>query len=207
MRTGEPRCSGCGNPLTPDNSHGDSRSRGGRWRLCKSCRRAEADTREALRGIELLGASSICKGCGKARKLANGLCRPCLREHDLRQCNRCLKVKSRLTDFWQKKATCKSCHPRGEKPTNPGKRDALLLKLYGITEGQYRESSDHQEGKCAICGEKPDIALAVDHCHASKRFRGLLCSKCNLGLGCFRDRIDFLTSAISYLVKSRLTPA
>jgi hypothetical protein len=52
-------------------------------------------------------------------------------------------------------------------------------------------------GVCQICGD--DERLGVDHCHASGRLRGLLCSRCNTGLGMFRDRPELLAEAIEYL--------
>jgi len=50
---------------------------------------------------------------------------------------------------------------------------------------------------CQICGSVQ--RLSIDHCHASKHIRGILCSKCNTGLGLFRDNPDFLLGAINYL--------
>lgn len=63
-----------------------------------------------------------------------------------------------------------------------------------------------QEYKCAICHlpepvEKKD--LAVDHDHATGIIRGLLCSRCNLALGLFRDSVSSLESAIHYLTRSK----
>jgi hypothetical protein len=54
---------------------------------------------------------------------------------------------------------------------------------------------------CAICGGKEltGKALARDHDHVTGYFRGYLCSKCNVGLGFFRDNIELLTRAIGYL--------
>ena len=53
---------------------------------------------------------------------------------------------------------------------------------------------------CAICGERPDgRGLAQDHCHATERERDLLCQRCNVGLGQFRDRPDLLRRAADYL--------
>lgn len=52
---------------------------------------------------------------------------------------------------------------------------------------------------CEICGTTPNIALHLDHCHASGKFRGWLCANCNLGLGNFRDRPDLFLAAITYL--------
>ena len=41
--------------------------------------------------------------------------------------------------------------------------------------------------------------LAVDHCHNKGEVRGLLCYSCNIALGLFKDDINKLKSAISYL--------
>lgn len=66
-----------------------------------------------------------------------------------------------------------------------------------------------QDGKCAICGQPPTLKdarngrttkkLAVDHCHETGAVRGLLCTGCNTGLGCFSDDIDRIRCAITYL--------
>lgn len=41
----------------------------------------------------------------------------------------------------------------------------------------------------------------VDHDHNTNKIRGLLCSRCNMGLGFFDDSIEGLTKAINYLKK------
>lgn len=70
-----------------------------------------------------------------------------------------------------------------------------------------------QGGGCAICGATTaggkdhrsgkDRDLCVDHCHVTGAVRGLLCSNCNRGLGCFEDRLDRLSRAIEYLAAHR----
>lgn len=58
-----------------------------------------------------------------------------------------------------------------------------------------------QNGLCKICS-KPETQgrkLDADHCHVTGKFRGLLCSTCNLGLGYFRDSIELLKKAVDYL--------
>lgn len=76
------------------------------------------------------------------------------------------------------------------------KRKAVLKK-YGLTPAQYAELSDKQGGVCAICGTIENFH--VDHCHASGRVRGLLCAKCNRGIGHFNDDPGLLIKAIAYL--------
>lgn len=74
------------------------------------------------------------------------------------------------------------------------------LKKYGLTEHSYESLKKAQNGVCAICGKADKIKmLAVDHDHKSGQVRGLLCSKCNIGLGCFKDNIKLLVGAVDYL--------
>lgn len=87
-------------------------------------------------------------------------------------------------------------------------RHNMRKLLYGIDQQAYEDLMASQGGVCAICGERetsPDRrtgkprGLFVDHCHSTGRVRGLLCMRCNMGIGQFRDRTDLLTSAIMYL--------
>jgi hypothetical protein len=63
-----------------------------------------------------------------------------------------------------------------------------------------------QGGRCAIC-EKPHKPLPtdrfqylhVDHCHDTKKVRGLLCGNCNVGIGNLKHDIEILKKAMSYL--------
>lgn len=58
-----------------------------------------------------------------------------------------------------------------------------------------------QNSRCAICGRRFEFAGKphLDHCHRTKKVRGLLCSACNKGLGLFRDDVAVLEAAIAYL--------
>ena len=77
------------------------------------------------------------------------------------------------------------------------KRRNKTLRQYGLNESTYNDMFDEQGGKCKICSR--ELPLVVDHCHESDRIRGLLCDRCNVGLGCFQDDPDRLRSAIEYL--------
>jgi hypothetical protein len=60
---------------------------------------------------------------------------------------------------------------------------------------------DAQNGVCAICKEPCPTGkwLAVDHCHTTNAVRGLLCTKCNMGIGLFNDSVERLEATIAYL--------
>lgn len=81
-------------------------------------------------------------------------------------------------------------------------RNSKLKSKHGITQREYEVMLANQGGKCAICGLKPkafDTQLVVDHDHFTGKIRGLLCQKCNLGLGHFDDDVNSLNMAIKYL--------
>lgn len=54
--------------------------------------------------------------------------------------------------------------------------------------------------ECVICGS--DESLVVDHDHHTGQVRGMLCNRCNMGLGHFRDDPDLLEFARMYLLAS-----
>lgn len=75
----------------------------------------------------------------------------------------------------------------------------------GLNALEYRAYFEAQEGRCAICrgepAEKPWGRLQVDHCHESGDVRGLLCGRCNRGLGNFSDDPAVIQAALVYLAK------
>jgi hypothetical protein len=83
-------------------------------------------------------------------------------------------------------------------------RRAQLMCRYGVTLEQYEEMLHKQNGVCAIC-QNPATGyfkhLVIDHDHATRKFRGLLCSKCNRAIGLLRESADMLEQAAKYLRK------
>ena len=71
----------------------------------------------------------------------------------------------------------------------------------GFTQEEFNQKLIEQDYKCAICGtDKPSsINWHADHCHNTKQKRGILCQKCNMGLGLFKDNTEALERAIMYL--------
>lgn len=85
-----------------------------------------------------------------------------------------------------------------------GKRKLLMFNgdEINLTVSESRELRKNAIN-CDICGKKEShtrndkiIALALDHDHYTKKFRGFLCSSCNRNLGWFEN---FEKSILSYL--------
>jgi len=79
-------------------------------------------------------------------------------------------------------------------------------KRYGLSLEQKQALVDGQNSKCAICNNdlKGTHDVCVDHCHTTGIIRGILCRKCNLGIGHLNDSIENLKSAQKYLEKYNL---
>lgn len=122
-----------------------------------------------------------------------------------KKCHECLKTKP-VTQFFRNCQTrdgyqiyCKTCDQYRRNKTR-------LKYFYKISPEEVQQLSDYQGGKCKIChkplvikSSSPRDSLQIDHDHKSKEVRGLLCGACNMGLGCFKDRLDLLETAIEYL--------
>lgn len=79
---------------------------------------------------------------------------------------------------------------------------ALNIKKYGMRLPDLEALFLFQGQRCRICWTSDPGgagAFHVDHCHESKRVRGLLCTHCNVGLGMFKDSPALLASASEYL--------
>ena len=88
---------------------------------------------------------------------------------------------------------------------------ARRCKRYGITPERFEEMLAEQGGKCAVCGtDSPgdNGFWAIDHdhqCCAGKKacgecVRGLLCNRCNVGIGMLGDDVDHLMAAAAYIL-------
>lgn len=84
-------------------------------------------------------------------------------------------------------------------------RSRQLLRDFGMHQQEYDRLFLEQSGVCAICKERElHKDLAVDHDHKTKRVRGLLCSRCNIGLSHFKDSSLLLSQASAYIARSNL---
>jgi DNA-directed RNA polymerase subunit RPC12/RpoP len=99
---------------------------------------------------------------------------------------------------------CDECRAKHRKPyqKDPVKnRDKHLRRMYGMVAADYDAMVEAQDGRCAICGVLPDPPqrLHVDHSHAAKRVRALLCGSCNRMIGLAHEDKHILAAAAKYL--------
>ena len=109
---------------------------------------------------------------------------------------------------------------RAWRATEVGARshhESMVKAKYGITLDAYDAMLTAQGHRCAICGvaivsaysHVIEFGLArrgakrgsamIDHDHVTGLIRGLLCVRCNMGIGCFRDSAAGLEAAARYL--------
>lgn len=107
---------------------------------------------------------------------------------------------------------CKICFRARHKLAYPRYRRRILAhsaiygrtKRYGITLNDYNTFLRQQHERCAIChgkeiNQKGSTRFCIDHDHRTGEVRGLLCHKCNKGLGNFKDSPVLLENAKRYL--------
>ena len=110
-------------------------------------------------------------------------------------CKECSSTKSRLS------------YIKHKEKRKEGIRSYHLRSKYGLSLEQFFDLVKKQNGLCACCGEKQDYKtvgkthqeLYVDHCHETGRVRGLLCGRCNTGIGMLGDTLEHLRKAVTYL--------
>lgn len=96
-----------------------------------------------------------------------------------------------------------------ERAKTPEAKMKRRAHAYGLSVDELQKLIDLHDGLCAICNKPCDSGrtLSIDHDHSccpgmkscGKCVRGLLCIKCNRGLGYFVDSIEQLEAAVEYL--------
>jgi len=192
------RCTKCGAEKPPNEFH-KGKGPDGRVAKCKQCRRVERVRRSTTPTVS-----------GRSRRSVEHLQRleelKATAAPGMKVCSQCLETKP-LSAFHNhagfpdgKGAWCKGCMSAAQKP----KRHEFTLKhRHGLSVDEYDRMLQLQAGCCAICRvTNPGTVhgwFVVDHNHATGVVRGLLCGRCNLGLGQFEDSSDRLVAAAQYL--------
>jgi hypothetical protein len=139
-----------------------------------------------------------------------------------RRCSRCGQDKPASEFPGPSTAYCRPCHAayaRERRKINGGQDPdytwMLHMRRYGLTPELFAELVMAQDGRCAICATDEPGGQGrwhVDHDHTccgtrksscGRCIRGLLCSRCNIGIGNLRDDPAIIKAALDYVTEYR----
>lgn len=186
------------------------------FRRCALCRRWQPAQQFTVMPDNRPSRSHRCNACASQERRIGlyragkkiGLIILSASPNRMKRCSRCLKWKSPEAYYSNTqsvdglKSGCKPCTPT---PYNyDTHREATLQRKYGLGRYEYDQLSARQDHLCAIC-KRPETnngVLKVDHCHNAGKVRGLLCHRCNAGLGHYLNNPSLLRAAAQYLEAS-----
>jgi Recombination endonuclease VII len=166
---------------------------GTQW--CLLCKQNKPNTIEAKKNIKEFPFNELkCKICNETKPIEQFYTRSKYIFH----CKSCIKIRK---------------HEYRKRPEVKEREYISYMKRfyknkYGISFEDYEAMLKKQNGLCAICRNpstrvdarsKKIQRLNIDHCHTTRKVRGLLCSKCNHGIGLFGDNILLFESCIRYI--------
>lgn len=152
-----------------------------------------------------------------------------IQQNETKWCPRCKDTLS-INDFNKKpngrpRWCCRKCEAKKQKEwrkANPEKNREIrkryteahpeMMKRWYRRSKLRRKGMDPDaiekyllthNGNCEICGLPPNgHRHYIDHSHTTGKFRGILCAKCNSGLGLFNDSPELLDKAKIYLFRN-----
>ena len=140
-----------------------------------------------------------------------------------KKCTKCGEVKDTSLFYKNKQSkdglypSCKKCKKKYQKSYVGSGRAKEVAKLHrdnnkvsykvrelnkvmDITEEQIVKMLEDSDGTCDLCDKKfKGREPYFDHCHETRKPRGLLCHQCNWGLGLLGDNKKSLLKAVTYL--------
>ena len=102
------------------------------------------------------------------------------------------------------KPVCPACRkdPRGTEQLQARERRRTLA-LYGLTQEEWDRLIALQANSCAVCKTTEPGGRSerwhIDHDHVTGQVRGLLCHRCNMGIGFLRDDPQIMMAAARYV--------
>jgi len=81
------------------------------------------------------------------------------------------------------------------------------IEKHGISIEDYERVLAGQNGRCLICQREFPRTPCLDHDHGTGELRGLLCDRCNLGIGHYKDNPVWLRRAADHVEKGQQSAA
>lgn len=134
-----------------------------------------------------------------------GPCPRCKTAERAKGCTYCKKCHTEKVIAWQKsdpEGYAKKRAAFREKNKHNAAASQRYIN-YRIRQDKFDAMLSAQKGLCAICfGKFGSRGPYVDHDHLRGNVRGLLCARCNTGLGMFGDDQERMLAAIEYLKRT-----
>jgi hypothetical protein len=152
----------------------------------------------------------LCKYC-KTEKLKESFSpHPHTKDKLSNKCKECVNAYNKLRHSLRTRKDLDQLNLKRRQNRNTWATDRKkhFKRKYGITVEQYNQMLLTQNNTCKICKNicKSGKNLAVDHCHATGKVRGLLCATCNVNLGrieaYLRDPVpwdNYLMDSVHYI--------
>jgi hypothetical protein len=156
-----------------------------------------------------------CRICGELKPLEAFYRATGMRDGHRNECKACFQAGQKAkynsaeavarVKRWQERNPERLAAYRAEYRNRPERkramRDLYYRRNFGITADDVDALLAGQGGKCAICGDEPARAEGwhVDHDHETGRIRGVLCQRCNHGIGLLDEDPARLRVAADYL--------
>ena len=138
-------------------------------------------------------STKTCPDCMQTKSKTEFGRHPSYRDGLRNQCRDCRREYERR----------RSRSPENIEATRESRRRSVMKWRYGTTQDEVEKMVAAQNNRCLICnteGEGQGMQrLCIDHDHNTGKIRGMLCRKCNAGLGYFRDNPTLIRTAASYL--------
>lgn len=146
----------------------------------------------------------LCVGCNRTLSLE------CFRKRPdgKRPRSRCKECEARNAREWRKdnpeehKRRKKEWELKYPEKAKRGCDRRRWRRVLGLDPDIIENYLNKHNGQCDICGNvlTGKWIRAIDHCHKTGAFRGVLCANCNTGLGYFKDNPITFQKAIKYLI-------
>lgn len=102
------------------------------------------------------------------------------------------------------RSICKECWTKRQALEKRHRREYKMNWYYKLPPREFDRLVIEQCGRCAICNQADDnaeMSLVIDHNHATKKFRGIICKKCNIAIGMVNEDPAILDAIKEYLFK------
>lgn len=152
--------------------------------------------------------TKICKACNVEKEIACfGVAKAYAGGHR-HQCRPCRTEESRKWANSERGQKLLKDYREVNRETIREKRlkkyvDESVKRHFQITEEVFNQLLAQQGGGCGICGRLMSNhgrrRMVVDHCHTDGRVRGILCMKCNVGIGQLGDTDESIRRAFTYM--------